>query len=273
MSEPGAPVDARIGAWVDAVVERHSTAFARHEFLKAVRALSARYVEQRAALPDRSPLDSAGKRAAFAGYYAPLHLLTAFAALRELVPAGAGPRTIIDLGCGTGVAGAAWALANSGTPRVQGIDLNAWTLTEARWNWSSLHVDGRTRRGDLNVALGDLLRQPRTLPDTGIVCGWSLNELPRTVREDALARLLDAAARGARVFAIEPIARGAVPWWPEWEARAIAAGGRADTWRFDAPLPATLAAIDRDAGFDRDALTARSVYLRGKSHPEMAPRG
>ena len=28
------------------------------------------------ALPDRNPLDSAGKRAAFAGFYAPLHFLT-----------------------------------------------------------------------------------------------------------------------------------------------------------------------------------------------------
>ena len=48
----------------------------RSEFLKAIRALSARYVERRGALPDRSPLDSAGKRAAFAGFYAPLHFLT-----------------------------------------------------------------------------------------------------------------------------------------------------------------------------------------------------
>jgi hypothetical protein len=36
------------------------------ELTRAIRALSARYVESRAQLPDRSPLDSAGKRAAFA---------------------------------------------------------------------------------------------------------------------------------------------------------------------------------------------------------------
>jgi hypothetical protein len=52
--------------WIDRVIERHTQSMTRPEFLKAVRALSARYVEQRAALRDRSPLDSAGKRAAFA---------------------------------------------------------------------------------------------------------------------------------------------------------------------------------------------------------------
>ena len=68
------------------------------------------------------------------------------------------------------------------------------------------------------------------------------------------------AARGARILALEPISRTLVPWWEDW------AGAR-DRSRRDAPtngvspiaLPATLAALDRDAGFKRDGLTARSV--------------
>ena len=84
------------------------------KFLKAVRALSARYVERRAGLADRSPLDSAGKRAAFAAYYAPLHFLTT----REVVRASGAASAdsidrILDLGCGTGAASAAWALEQS----------------------------------------------------------------------------------------------------------------------------------------------------------------
>jgi hypothetical protein len=69
--------------WIDTLQTRHRAALTSSEFLKAVRALSARYVERRSTLRDRSPLDSAGKRAAFAAFYAPLHFLTA----REIVRA------------------------------------------------------------------------------------------------------------------------------------------------------------------------------------------
>ena len=55
----------------------------RVEFLRAARALSARYVETRRTLPDRSPLDSAGKRAAFALLFGPIH----FAAVAGVVDA------------------------------------------------------------------------------------------------------------------------------------------------------------------------------------------
>ena len=255
--------DPRLTAWVDAVVARHIAAFSRPEFLKAVRALSSRYVQQRAALPARSPLDSAGKRAAFAGFYAPLHLLTAFAALRQLAPGRPVPATVHDLGCGTGVAGAAWALASGTSPKLTCIDLSSWVLDETRWNLRALELTGRTQRGDLVDALAAALRRPGDLSATGLVCGWSLNELAPAARDQALTHLLEAAARGARVFVIEPVATSAVPWWTAWESRAAAGGGRADIWRIDDPLPATLAALDRDAGFAREALTARSVYFAG----------
>ena len=254
------PFEPGIEKWADAVVARHTSNFSRPEFLKAVRALSARYVEQRAALPGRSVLDSAGKRAAFAGFYAPLHLLTAVLALRELEAGQPGPISILDLGCGTGVAGAAWALATSSPSRITGIDRNAWTLAEARWNWNALGLVGRVRREDLVGAL-DQESRARDLGSRAIACGWSLNELPGDARARTFDSLLRAASHGARVFVIEPIATSAAPWWPDWAARALSAGGRADSWRFTAPLPPLLAALDRDAGFDRDALTARSVYF------------
>jgi SAM-dependent methyltransferase len=243
----------------------------RPEYLKAIRALSARYVERRGALPDRSPLNSAGKRAAFAGFYAPLHFLTTRAVTAALgsgssTPAeGRDPRalqTIIDAGCGTGAAGAAWAIGCGSQPRITGIDLHGWALDELRTTWRALGLRGRAVRGDFVVALerlaaGTFSQAP--LEHAGIMLGWSLNELDTRARRRAFQAIARLAGSGARILAIEPIARSLVPWWDDWAARAVASGGRADEWRFAADLPPALATLDRDAGFDRDALTARSV--------------
>ena len=63
------------------------------------------------------------------------------------------------------------------------------------------------------------------------------------------------------LLVIEPIAQGVSPWWPEWADRIEAIGGRADLWRFETPLPSVLADLDEAAGFDREALTARSLWV------------
>lgn len=261
-----------VDAWLQALLDRHAGAMTRPEFLKAIRALSARYVERRATLPDRSPLDSAGKRAAFAAFYAPLHFLTVRAIVGRLGAAHDPPGTVMDLGCGTGVAGAAWAIEGAVRPALHGIDLNPWAITEARWTWRAMGADGRVFRGDLVRALTTLAepdggpprrptaaRRPPSFEGTGVILGWSMNELEAPAREHVQAALLDLARRGARIVVIEPVARRLVPWWDRWADRAVAAGGRADEWRFDAPLPALLAELDEAAGFDREALTARSV--------------
>jgi len=112
-------------AWLDGLIAEQTATLSSREFLKALRALSSRYVSRREQLIDRSPLDSAAKRAAFAGFYGPLHFLIA----REVVAAlGAGQkpvREIVDLGCGTGVAGVAWAEAFAPPPQIRGIDRDA----------------------------------------------------------------------------------------------------------------------------------------------------
>jgi methylase of polypeptide subunit release factors len=148
-----------IDEWVAALQTRHRASLTTPEFLKAVRALSARYVERRSELASRSPLDSAGKRAAFAAFYAPLHFLT----VREIVRALAATQVarIVDLGCGTGAASAAWARDDEAKPPddavlgagrrvlLSGIDSNAWAVDECRWNWRQLGARGDVRRGDL----------------------------------------------------------------------------------------------------------------------------
>jgi hypothetical protein len=254
-----APVD--LDRWIDALLARHAANLRRPELLKAIRALSVRYVEQRHSLAERSPLDSAGKRAAFAVYYAPLHVLTVQAVVRALDVERQPLRRLLDLGCGTGAAGAAWALAQTTPLDVHGVDAHAWAVTEARWTWTVLGVRGRAARGDLVTTAADLARQ-NDLHGTAAVLGWSVNELESRARERLQASLVRAARAGLTLIVIEPIGRRIVPWWDAWAAPLVAGGaGRVDEWRFDADLPAALAELRDAAGFRAGALTARSLAI------------
>ena len=241
--------------WIDTVIERHTRAMTRPEFLKAVRALSARYVEQRNTLKDRPAHDSAGKRAAFAAFYAPIHFMTTREIVRRLGAGRLPIATLLDLGCGTGVAGAAWALECDKAPGLVGIDVSAWTLDEAKWNWGMLGLRGRTKRDNLVRALQILEVSPRT----ALILGWSLNELDTTARGRAIECILSLANRRVPIIVIEPIATRLVPWWPAWAQCATKVGGRADEWKFDPVLPAALGDLDAAAGFRRESLSARSV--------------
>ena len=257
-----------IDAWVDALQARQRGNLTNAEFLKAVRALSARYVERRAELPARSPIDSAGKRAAFAAFYAPLHFVVAReivrAETRDLkVPGSISkvPGSIIDLGCGTGVASAALALEQDRPPDIIGVDANSWALTEASWNWRQLGLTGRTERGDMVNAIEQLLRRRRELAGATIVAAWSVNELAGPARERLLPVLLDCASQGAGVLVIEPLAGAATPWWSAWEKAFTGADGRTSTWTFAPDLPGALSVISEAAGFRRDRLTARTLTI------------
>jgi hypothetical protein len=281
--------DAWIETWIDALLVRHASALTRPELLKAFRALSARYVERRGELGRRSPIDSAGKRAAFAVFYAPLHFVTTWHVVQALGAARRAPATLLDLGCGTGAASAAWALAARGasppalagraTPRITGVDRDAWALGEARWTWKTLGLTGRTRRGDLVRALSPATsrgtgstarRANRTSRPDAVIVAWTANELPPGDLVPLRDALLAAAGAGTTVLVLEPIARGAAPWWPDWASRFAAAGGRADDWAFDVALPGPLARLSAEAGFDRRQLKARSLFVPANRPPEPA---
>ena len=253
-------MDERFRGWMLALEARHLADLRVPEVTKALRALSSAYVERR-----RHPavhaggrhvlgaLDSAGKRAAFALFYAPLH----FIAVHEVVRTRSGaapPKTIIDLGCGTGAAGAAWALASHADPAVVGIDRHPWAVEEAQWTYQALGVRGRARQGDVTR-----LSRPRR--GESIVAAYVLNELPDEARARLEDRLLETAAHGGRVLVIEPIARAIAPWWDELATRFSLVGGRSEEWRLAIDLPPLLEKFDRAAGLNHRELTFRSLSV------------
>jgi SAM-dependent methyltransferase len=250
--EPGPPASDRFPAWVEDLQARHRRELTFAEIRKGLQALSSLYVERRQKLSAGAALDGAGKRAAFALYYGPAHFLLVRAIVRALGTAAGRPRTIVDLGCGTGAAGAAWGLEAGA--RVEGIDRNGWAVEETRWTLARLRLKGSARKGDA-------VSEPLPTRPAGVVAAFTVNELDPKARERLLAAVREAPARGVRVLVVEPLARRALTWWDPWAAAFTAAGGREDEWRIDAELPASLVELGRAAGLDPGRLGARSLFL------------
>jgi len=241
-----------VESWYAALEDRHLASLDFPEVRRALQALSALYVGKREKIAAGGALDGAGKRAAFALFYGPLHFLTVRAVLQALGLSA--PKRVIDLGCGTGVAGAAWALTTKGTPTIVGIDTSGWAIAEAAWNARALGVDASYKRGDLIAAkIG--------ASGEGVIAAYAVNELEDGPRDAMCGRLLAAAKAGSRIVVIEPIARRPFPWWPAWEKAFTRAGGRADAWRFPVVLPERMRLLDKAAGLDHRELTARSLSI------------
>ena len=234
--------------------ERHLADLRFSEVTRALRALSSTYVERReSALADRKALDGAGKRAAFALYYGPLHFLLIQHIVRELgvtVP----PGLVVDLGCGTGVAGAAIAVTNPSRLRVLGVDMHPWTLDEARFTYKALGLHADVRRSSAATT-----RFPK---DTSIVvAAFVVNELSDTNRAlllDGLIRLK--ADSTAHVLIVEPISQRISPWWDQWAAVFTRMGGRADVWKARVDSPPIIKRLAKAAGLRPEMLTARSLF-------------
>ena len=241
-------------SWFAALESRQLSRLTFPEVRRGLQALSRLYVERPRGLAAGSALEGAGKRAAFALFYTPLHFLMVREVVRALGAADPAPRVILDLGCGTGAAGAAWATLAAGPCQVTGVERSGWAVDEARWNYRRLGVRGRAVRGDLGGAV---------LPGrkSGIVAAFTINELDDEMRGRLLDRLLAAGRRQARVLVVEPIARRPFPWWDAWADAFLAAGGRSDLWRFQVDLPERLRLLDRAAGMDHRELTGRSLLL------------
>lgn len=248
-------IEDRLARWLEALERRHLAELTLPEVRRGLQALSSIYVERREKLPSGAVFDGAGKRAAFALFYGPLHFLVVREIVRALAVAavlGRSVSRIVDLGCGTGAAGAAWVLELGGGPVLEAVDHHPWAVAETAWTLRALGVRGRSRRAGLEtVRLGG--------SGEAILAAFTVNELPQPVRRLVLERLLDAVARGAVVLVVEPISRRTAPWWASWTRAFRAAGGRGDDWRFSADLPPLLQRLDRAAHLDHSSLTARTL--------------
>jgi hypothetical protein len=233
---------------------RHLADLRFAEVARALRALSSDYVERRTALAAGTALGGAGKRAAFALFYGPLHFLTVSRILEAVGPPDV--ERVVDLGCGTGVAGSAWALARQPDrrPALLGLDRHPWAVGETAWTYRTLGLRGRAQRKDL-------LRAALPGRGSGVVAAYTINELDDGQRRELLDRLLEAAARGARILVVEPISGRVTPWWREWSGAVERAGGRADEWRFESDLPELVRRLDRATGLDHREITAKSLWL------------
>src|SRR5476649_2840935 len=125
------PLDDRFDRWMARLEAKHLAELTFPEVSRALRALSSTYVERRQKLAGGAALSGAGKRAAFALFYGPLHHLLLTHIVESLPGATENILTLLDLGCGTGASGVAWASACVTPPRVVGIDRHPWALGEA----------------------------------------------------------------------------------------------------------------------------------------------
>src|SRR5262245_24187988 len=94
--------------WIHDLETRHLSELRFAEVSRALRALSSTYIERRRTIHHGGALAGAGKRAAFALFYGPLHYLIVSEVVRRLEADAARKSVLLDLGCGTGASGVAW---------------------------------------------------------------------------------------------------------------------------------------------------------------------
>ena len=244
----------KLPTFLKALEDRQLADLRFSEVTRALRALSSTYVERReSALADHKALDGAGKRAAFALYYGPIHFLLIQHIVREL-GASFRPGIVVDLGCGTGVAGAAIATSTTPPLRVFGVDTHPWTLDEARFTYTTFGLQSDVRRSHA--------AKTRFPSDTSVVvAAFIVNELNDQDRAALLENLKHAESRKTHVLIVEPISQRISPWWDQWAAEFARIGGRADLWKARIDPPPTVKRLAKAAGLRPDMLTARSLFV------------
>ena len=239
--------------WIEKLFERWMGELTHQEVARALKALTQDYVQRRTRLRGKA-LEGRGKQAAFALYYAPRHFVIVREVLRALGTAATGesPMTVVDLGCGSGVAGAAWALHSGGN--VVGVELDPEILREAAFTFKDLGIRG----GGVRCHLAKY-RWPK--PPVGIVAAFTINELEEKDRERVWAELEKQVKGGSRVLIVEPLATRIAPWWQDWVERVRSLGGRADEWHFDVELPERVHLLGKSAGLKPERLGARTIWI------------
>ena len=174
----------------EALERRHLAELSFPEVRRALQALSSLYVERRERMAGGAALDGAGKRAAFALYYGPMHFLLVREIVRALAPS-AGPGASSISAAAPGPRARRGRSRASRRARVEGVDRNGWAVTEARWTYARLGLDGRATRADATTA-------PLPKAPAGILAAFTVNELA-----DAARRRAARAARRGREGGID----------------------------------------------------------------------
>ena len=252
-----------LSRWLADLEDRHLRDMTPSEVARALRALSSTYVERRARLSHRGAFDTAGKRAAYALYYAPRRFLTVTHVL-EQVGAPVAPMHVVDLGCGTGAAGAAWTVHAGPGASVLGVDVHPWALEETRATFRAFGLNGQTRRSP-TTASASLWTDGRARGEApcsaGVALSYVVNELGGEERAALLATVMEAARHGAHVFVMESLSRRTSPWWNGWVDAFVSAGGRADEWRLRVEPPPITLALGRATGLDAVEATGRTLWI------------
>jgi hypothetical protein len=267
-----AAVHPRFAAWLAALEARQLADLTFSEVSRALRALSSAYVERRAKLSEGAALSGAGKRAAFALFYGPLHFLLVQHIVSALGEPFTSIDTLLDMGCGTGASGAAWALACGRPPRLTGVDRHPWAIDEARRTFGDLGINATLRVDDLTRVAFDGRRvtgpHPKTahrresppLGRAGVLLAFAANEIADAAARDAVReRLVAHAVAGGHAIVVEPLAGFVAPWWGDWQRALAGVGGRAEQWRFRTPLPPIVEKLDRAAGLRHHEITGRTI--------------
>jgi hypothetical protein len=142
--------DTRFDHWLDALETRHLADLTFPQVSSALRALSSTYVERRQRIREGGALDGAGKRAAFALFYAPLHFLLVREIVRALSETAVAESVdrwhegmlLVDLGCGT-VQPARRGDRQLDTAEVIGFDRHPWAVAEAAETYRTFHLSAR----------------------------------------------------------------------------------------------------------------------------------
>jgi ribosomal protein RSM22 (predicted rRNA methylase) len=280
------------------------------EVAEGVRALSRLFTRERDALGSDYFVDPALRRAYFL-YFLPVNLAKVACLLREMPELPQRPLRILDAGSGPGVGALAVIghLTQHGVAAHEGseviaVDRSGRALQEAEALWEQVSM---TRHGGPPVRFQtvtlDLERPGARIPWKAgafdlVILANSLNELFRSATEPIARRvmflesLLDALSSDGTCMIIEPAlrettrdlhhvrdrltaARRATVYSPCLHERSCPALAHPDDWCHEErpwSPPPMLQAIDREAGFIKDALKFSYLMLR-KDGLTVAERG
>jgi ubiquinone/menaquinone biosynthesis C-methylase UbiE len=175
----------------------------------------------------------------------------------DLVARHAAPGNVVDLGCGTGVGGAAIASKHPGSS-VLGIDSHPWAVDEAKFTYKTFGLRADVRRGHAGTT-----RFPNDA--SFVVAAFVVNELNDRDRGALLESIRSGSrqpAPASRHFLIvEPISQRISPWWDQWAAEFQNLGGRAETWKARIDAPPIVRRLAKASGLRPELLTARSLFV------------